>query len=594
VIAASTSSREFKWYLPSLWVLVVIGGLLYALHRPVPFLDESAYLARGAEIVEQGKFPRLELNPGVSLFHALSYSLLQNHPLGLEWAGRITAFIAFVGTAVALYLAVQELTNRLWAILATGVYLLYPPANHVLANSSDSVYAFLSGLAYALMLIALRHRRWLLLSVTSALLGAAATTRNDGTIVFIVSSGVVLWWFSRLSDTSWSRRTYLFVLAWLLPFTAVMLTIATLSWRSTGIFQVLPTRRSYVAFEQGEGVSRQWDSEMQGRPIWIEGVRLARKLYGTPQENGYSIVRAVTRNPRAFAGRLARNVRGFFLMWNRAHEQHGAPIILVLFIGGMLTLLWRKRAVEGLATMAFLVPWLIYSAIFWRQGYINVQVVIILSTSAYLLFEATSFSSNYAFAIAVFTIILCAPFVFFVAQYTPRDFNGTFLLSIIVVVASFVLLGAHRAHFNTRQASLVPFGVLIAVLLVSSTVSQFGLPRFWWHSDSSSRRNQEYRAFITFAFQELPANTKIFCDDPSLIALARQVPFCDPSFLYNSQTTVSDVLDQMSRRGMEYILVQPLLIRYNKSLADALLTSSDLVTVFRTEHNTVVLLKKRN
>ncbi len=56
--------NHFNLIAITLIAIVVIVSYLDSMTRPILFLDESAYLARGVAIVEEGKIPTLPTSPG--------------------------------------------------------------------------------------------------------------------------------------------------------------------------------------------------------------------------------------------------------------------------------------------------------------------------------------------------------------------------------------------------------------------------------------------------------------------------------------------------------------------------------------------------
>jgi hypothetical protein len=130
-------------------------------------------------------------------------------------------------------------------------------------------------------------------------------------------------------------------------------------------------RRSYDAFEQGEGVVRV--ASYHGRNPYVEGYDAARRLYGTPEENGYSIARAVFRNPAAFGRRLMTGMGQVpaqaMAAYGRGLRGVGAMLCFLALRG--LVALWGRRATAVLLVLVF---WcshlLLYGLTFYREGYL--------------------------------------------------------------------------------------------------------------------------------------------------------------------------------------------------------------------------------
>jgi hypothetical protein len=75
---------------------------------------------------------------------------------------------------------------------------------------------------------------------------------------------------------------------------------------SVGIIQLEIVKwYSYVTFEQGHGLAfLSKDSN-----FYVDGQIEARRVFGTPEENQYSVVTAIRRNPQAYLQRIPQLIK---------------------------------------------------------------------------------------------------------------------------------------------------------------------------------------------------------------------------------------------------------------------------------------------
>ncbi len=114
------------------------------------------------------------------------------------------------------------------------------------------------------------------------------------------------------------------------------------------------SERTYLAFEQGEGRIKRFELRDAGKIWYIDGMTLVRELYGSPEENGRNVFRAIARNPSEWVKRVILNFRDFYLTWHESYAVHGT-LMFVASVWG-LCLLGVYRPKDALIFLLLLAP----------------------------------------------------------------------------------------------------------------------------------------------------------------------------------------------------------------------------------------------
>jgi hypothetical protein len=236
------------------------------------------------------------------------------------------------------------------------------------------------------MIIASREGSAKQLRWTSLFAALAALTRNDGFVLFliVIGSSVVL------LRGKVSLRTL--VPSLVIPFVVGVGGYIALAGFARGDLNLGIARRAYDAFEQGQGVI--YHDRYEGRNPYTEGYVEARRLYGNPEENRFSIFRAIWRNPQAFLKRTMRALTQLPAQVTIAYGRglRGLGVILILLaIRGAASL----RSGDAKRSLFLLVAWAAglapYSLTFFREGYfLMIFYVVFLLASAGISALATS------------------------------------------------------------------------------------------------------------------------------------------------------------------------------------------------------------
>jgi len=554
-----------------LFLIAIMVRYFGVMARPILFLDESAYLARGVAIVEEGQIPTIASSAGVSLVHAISYMFLRSLPLGMDLAGRVTAFLGGIVLYSTLYFAARRSLGNAWGAVAIGLGLLYFPLYHLDRNSSDLLYASMVGTL--LVLLAALERNHISSSLVIGLSFATAGTtlmRNDGFLIFVGLTPLI-WIYFRRFETSFFQRVGNLAIHWLLPYAGIIAAMAFLAWRTTGILEILPGARTYTAFEQGAGLVRRFELERKGKNPWIEGDRIAREVYGSREENRGNVWLALSRHPRAWMQRIGWNVRDFFLRWFEEHNGHLATVTLLLSWFGWVGLFTQRRFFLAASIGALLLPTSAYFFItFWRIGYIGMYSPAILFLNTYalaLLMKSPGLQPCWMKVIIVSIAAgLGIALMYFAAQYSDYTYgykglikNGITLAEIAGGIAIWAIFaGWLQARGNSVKGL---FGIVgVALFLGIWLAGSEDIVSLAWSDKAQAQyaARQEgqntLRNYIRFAFSNLHGE-RVCVEDPSLPWYARQ----EPTVVYElfdppARSSLMAIARLMEEHRCEYLL----------------------------------------
>jgi hypothetical protein len=270
---------------------VVISPVFFPSMGDIDVWDESGYMDLGRELAH-GKLPLFTMNPLVASLYALAYLPVQASPYWLMHVCSIGRIVAFSLLWLAAYLVAVQLTELVIPFIMIALVVISPALLSLLHNGTNALFTAMSGFALWQLLAFLRDRSVKHLWLGSLFLGLAALSRNEGPVLFLIYLGVVL-----LPCLHW-RILGKGIVACTVPFTVLVGGYILLYGLQTGRFETGNSRRSYQAFEQGQAMSFVVAGD------YVQGEIEARKLFGTGEENHYSVLAAIRRNPVAYIHRL--------------------------------------------------------------------------------------------------------------------------------------------------------------------------------------------------------------------------------------------------------------------------------------------------
>jgi len=306
--------------------------------------DEAGYLRAGQLLIDEGRFPAFAGNPLTALFFGLTYLPFKASTYWMVYSASLGKALLFILLWLSTYLVASQLSRFAPAVIALGIFFVTPLAIEMLRFPSDPLFASMAALSLWQLLKYKDSTDRKHLILASFFMGLAALARNDGVVLFIIL--VFLSLIISLQRKFWWRS----LLCSLLPFLILIGGYVFMYGLVTGDYRLGIMERSYDNFESGQQVLYSGDVKFSA----VVGSRLeARRLFGTAEENRYSIFTAIKRNPQEYLKRLTALVKVLPQIIFLAYGIRFA-VLLFLFAGrGMIELLRRKEY----AILAILCLW---------------------------------------------------------------------------------------------------------------------------------------------------------------------------------------------------------------------------------------------
>lgn len=361
-IQAFTHSPDMIAVLVFLLNLFLVLDLFLPSMREVNLWDESVYVNTG-RMLAQGELPVFSRNPLIGVLYALTYLPFRTSDFWLVQSvslGRVALFGLMWWGA---YLSFRQLREFVPPLVVTGFLFTSPVLAEIVVNPSDALFAGMSAFALWQVLALYRTREVRHVWQASLLVGLAALARNDGLVLFAVFLLLVVILLRK-------RPALKNGLLWaVVPFTAVVGGYVLLYGLVTGSFTMGLSGRSYAAFMQGQAHLYPNDPACTLSPIKC-GVLEVQKVYGTPEENNYSVLRAILGNPAAYGLKLKDTLTSLPNLFLKAYGEMSLFLLGLLGLRGAVELLRQRKGL----LLAVLVLWAgylgVYFITFFRWGYL--------------------------------------------------------------------------------------------------------------------------------------------------------------------------------------------------------------------------------
>ena len=528
----------------SIHFFLVFNQLLPTL-RDLNLWDEAVYIYSGKQLVE-GILPPFSRNPLVALLYALTYLPFLRSPFWMVQSAALGRIVNFSLMWFGGYLIAGQLKKYTQPLIYVGMAITIFVLTDILGNPSDALFAAMSGFALWQMLAFYNTREERYLWGTSLFVGLAALSRNDGLIQFVVFIVMVFILARNL------KRNWRWLISAAVPFAVLVGGYVLLYGAVTGDFNMYTRERSYTAFQQGQSVDYRKDPSCDLKTMKC-AVSQAEELYGTAQENDYSILRAISRNPRAYWSRLFKEFGALPDLFVTAYGKRTAFLVLLLTLAGMVE--WVRRKEYGL--LALLLSWLSYLGVyfltFFRKGYLQSPYFVIFALSAIGLNAlAYDLKNRNRSAIWVWSGVLSVLSIGGVIADIQALYFAALILFAVIWLALLLI-----NQFEEMQHVYVPATLLLgASLLIHGT---FDPP-----IQHTLGQIPEERAILILQ-QRLPPDSPVAAGAPGAVWAARMdyVDLGDPQFLAGSS---QELHDRLVALGVKAIYVDPYLSNTNENV----------------------------
>ncbi len=300
--------------------------------------DEAAYVNSGRTLLE-GRLPSIADNPLVDGVYALTYLPFRRSPFWLPQSASLGRLLTYSLLWWSAYLIARQLSRFAAPWLMMGIFLVALLPVELLLFPSDALFAGLAGLSFWALLRYHDTQRHRDLGAASGFLGLAALARNDGLVLLpiLVVLAVVL-------TVPW-RRAWRALGPAGLPFAAIVGGYLLVYGQATGSYSLGTMQRTYDNFEAGQQVIFAGSGEIS--PV-VESKLEARRVFGTAEENNYSVLRAISRNPGVYLQRLRVTLAALPRQLLEAYGLRFTLPLALLALQGVLVLV-RQREYRLLA-----------------------------------------------------------------------------------------------------------------------------------------------------------------------------------------------------------------------------------------------------
>jgi hypothetical protein len=547
--------RKFAELIPTerLFVILLFGlNLFLILYRFFPTLrdlnlwDEAVYINTGKRLVE-GELTSFARNPLVGLLYGLTYLPFLHSPFWMMQSAMLGRFILFGMLWLSGYLVARQLSGVLRPLVFAGFLFLFPVLGSILDNPSDALFAATSGLTFWQLLSFHHTRQTKNLWLASLFAGLSALSRNDGVTLFIILAAISLFYLKTASG-KWKN-----LLAVLLPFALLLGGYLLVYGLVTGDFRLGVKERSYVAFQQGQvQVYAAKDGCQQS--LTKCAVAEAQRIYGTPQENNNSILKAISRNPQPYFHRIVHTLGSLPEMIYTAYGKREGYLVLFLALAGIYELL-RQR---NFPLLGLLIGWLLYLGVyfitFFRIGYLETPYFIVFALAVIGLQAMVNGLSSRQSTL-VWTAILLSLVLAGLIRPLPYLYFSMIVLSISLWFA-YLYLQMKKGSADWQPAAWLI--LLSGVLLIRGA---FNPPDIQGHGEIP-----EEQAVLVLQ-DRLPENSAVAAGAPGAAWAARMeyVGLVDPEFVVSSPAGLHE---QLKLLGVRAIYVDGYLTRQNPHVWD--------------------------
>jgi hypothetical protein len=497
---AQLRSRNIN--LPLIIYLVNIA-LLFAYFLPnlsdLNLWDEAAYINSGRLLME-GEIKQFANSPLPSFMYGIFYLFVQKSPFWLLLADALGRFVIFTLFFLGAYQVARELNRYFNPLIMLGLLTTMPLVVEMFNFPSDPLFAALSAFTFWQLLRFYNTKQIKYLWIASLLLGLAACARNDGLVLLpiLVLASLVL----SLPSKNWWRT----ILAGSIPFTLIVGGYILFAGLLTGDFNPGITERTYTNFEAGHEAIYNDPGRTNAT---IESYLEARRVFGTPEENDYSVFKAISRNPAVYFQRVKATVNSFPNILNTAYGIKYTIVLLLLAARGVWEIIKRKEykliIIMGL-WVAPLAAGFINTII--RPGYLRFPYFILYALAGIglqVLVNNISRRGELRGWLLVTTMIIIAT----LATWKTAIFYGVFIFLIAILVAWFL------SHQYQSHEKLVPIMLLVFFCAGLILHGNYPGPKKWQFGVNGDEAASKYMS------ESLPGDSVVLAGSPAAVWMSR-------------------------------------------------------------------------
>jgi hypothetical protein len=412
-----------------------------------------------------------------------------------------------------------------------GIFLVTPLAIESLRFPSDPLFASLAGFSLWQLLLYINSAERKHLLFSSMFMAFAAFARNDGLVLFLILSCLVI--FINLRKKGFWHS----LVAILLPFGILVGGYLLVYGIVTGDYSLGTMKRTYDNFESGQQVVFSDSGEFN--PV-IESRLEASRLFGTAEENEFSVFKAIQRNPEEYIRRLRAVTKSLPDLLLHAYGIRFAFLLFILAGRGILDLIKRRE----FTLLIVLCLWPIhlisgFLITLFRTGHLQFPFYVVFALASIGLF---SILSNLRSRVEVgwITVLMLGLSVYGLVDNKLAIFYGA---AVFIVAIWIIYLFQKHDH--------VPKGVSFLILLAAGIVLRGNFPSPKIRDLGSDPKEQA----ILFMVDNFSTNTTFAAGSPGVIWAAKMGYAGLASWDVPKDKTSPEFIDWMADQGIDAIYV---------------------------------------
>jgi len=462
--------------------------------------DEATYIQVGYGLLTQGTWPRLASSPLSSVMYALSLWPVAGSPHFFMLGNAIARIFLFTLIFFSTYLIAKALHPYANSWIMLGILFIVPVASTMYLFPSDALFAGFSGLTFWQMLSFYTHRKRRHLWWASGFMGFGMLARAEGLILVGVMLIVTL--IIVLPKKGWLRDA----IAVLLPFILLVGGYVLIYGLATGDFGTGLPERTFNNFESGhEGIYSQTGIFSMTVSARLE----SNEIFGTGEENNFSVFRAISRNPRVYFRRL----RLVFPVFGKfAVKAYGNKFILVfLWLGlrGLIALFQKKDMPLVVMSLGWFLPLGVgFLNTFFREGYFMMPFFVVFALVSVGL---TAILENFSSTSEKIGLAAASAFVLSVSLLA-RNTSMLYRSALFIFGLGFLYILKNHRDFSKNWLTNA-----LWVLLALSLIIRGGYPS----PELPAYGQTDLERSVIFLQEELDQGSRVLAGAPAAIWAAR-------------------------------------------------------------------------
>ena len=559
----------------SLDILLPIFILLFVLEmvhffpslQEINIWDEATYIQSGYLLLTEGALPNLANSPLSSAMFALAMLPVLQSPNFFVLADAIARIFLFSLIFFSASLIARQLKPFANPWVMVAMIFIIPVATTMYLYPSDVLFAGFSGLAFWQMLAFYNRRKRIHLWWASGLMGVGMLARAEGLLLIGVMAVVTL--VIAIPKRKWFKD----LVAVLLPFIILVGGYILVYGIVKGDFSTGLPQRTYYNFQSGhEGVYSQTGKYTPTVSARIE----SDEIFGTAEENNYSVFKAIRNNPRIYLERLKLVVPSFVQLAIKAYGNKFILIFIWLSLRGMVALVNKKHTPLVLMGVLWFIPLGVgFLNTFFREGYFMIPYFVVFALSSIglsAIIENFEKRSEKIWLIVASFIVLA---ISALAQNTSMAFRAS------LFIFGFVMLFVIYHHLkHPKKWHLIAWWVLLAIALII----RGGYPSPEWPQYA----HLDVERSVYFLQDNFPQGSRILAGSPANIWAARMTYFGINSFDIPDFENAEDFLAWVQSQEIVAVYVDRTFPEtYRKYVMD--LKESRLQQIFVTPENDIII-----